>query len=37
MMRIKNFWEKENRYCYVNMTLDTLIDAEREPQHYAND
>jgi hypothetical protein len=33
LMRIKNFWEKENRYCYINMTLDTLIDAEHEPKH----
>ena len=33
MMRIKNFWEKENRYCYINMTLDTLIDAEHEPKN----
>lgn len=33
LMRIKNFWEKENRYCYINMTLDTLIDAEHEPKN----
>lgn len=29
LVRIKNFWEKENRYCYVNMTLDTLMDAQK--------
>ena len=29
LVRIKNFWEKENRYCYVNMTVDTLMDAEK--------
>ena len=32
-MRTKNFWEKETRYCHVNVTLDTLLDAEREPKH----
>ena len=30
LMRIKNFWDKETRYCSINMTLDTLLDAKRD-------
>ena len=33
LLRVKNFWEKETKYCHINMTLDTLIDTSKEPPH----
>lgn len=37
MTRIKNFWAKGDPVlCYVNMTLDTLIDAQKEPAPNSN-
>lgn len=37
LMRIKNFWEKETKYCYINMTLDTLIDQQQESKPQQNE